>query len=642
MKNISIATVSLIALGCSTSIEPADKSTLEPSDTETSEENDSSDDGSDSNDSSSSNGSTEDPQDDDTQNNDTQNDDTQNDDTQSTDNPNSNISFSKVELFNIPGGAWLQSIDLDGDGYNEYLLNSMSAGVGDWPSFIGAGEAYILSRNGGAQSVDGTLGTWTATTQFDRTYQIDWPNDSSLFDVNNDGLEDWVVGTGFIPMPNGGIIWMEGALDSNGALTFDIPDYIETPWTDHFYHKAYPGDFDNDGDMDFVTTNYKNAQKDWLGNETEPGLAILELFENNGVVGEASFTRHQIGERGGSLLTLHDVDEDGDMDAIIPQYFNGSSLIWMENPGTVGPAWTEHTINNTTGKGFDVELADMNGDGRLDVVYGNHNHQLASDPADQTMGIYWFEIPTPDLVGSLSNWDSTMNVVFEGFYVDEMDPDMNGAPGVFHTGDINSDGLMDVSVSGDGDDGLYVFVQELDGSFTEVLIDAGTIMAGDHEMTDIDGDGDMDFIWAIYGDLDLLSGQLAPSSAVNVYLQEAPGTSPSTEGLLTGDLNFVVNTSFGADTCEGAIEMTASSTSVSGNYQCSFGILGAQNHSIVGTVDSNGNITGTIDLTVSFSGSTYSLPWTGTYDGTRVQANTADASSLDGMEIDYTLSFIVE
>ena len=538
MKNLSISYVALIALGCSTTIQPADKSVLESDDVDSAEDNTSSED--ENNDSSS---NTED-------NTDSPQDETQDDNDQDSNTPETEsdstaaISFSKVELFNIPGGAWLQSVDLDGDGYNEYLLNSMSAGVGDWPSFIGAGEAYILSRNGGMASVDGTLGTWTATTQFDRTSQIDWPNDSSLFDVNNDGINDWVVGTGFIPLPNGGIIWMEGALESDGSLTFDIPDYIETPWVDHFYHKAYPADLDNDGDIDFITTNYKNAQKDWLGNETEPGFAVLELFENNGVAGEASFTRHQIADRGGSLLTLHDVDEDGDMDAILPQYFNGSSLVWMENPGTIGTAWTEHTINNTTGKGFDVEPADMNGDGRLDVVYGNHNHQLAPIPSDQTMGIYWFEIPAPELLEGLSNWDSMMHTVFEGFYVDELNPDMNGAPGVFHTGDVNGDGLTDVSVSGDGDDGLYVFVQELNGTFSEILIDSGTVMAGDHEMTDIDGDGDMDFIWAIYGDLDLTSGQLAPTSAVNVYLQDLPGSAPSSDGMLSGNMDFVVNASF--------------------------------------------------------------------------------------------------
>ena len=120
----------------------------------------------------------------------------------------------------------------------------------------------------------------------------------------------------------------------------------------------------------------------------------------------------------------------------------------------------------------------------------------------------------------LSNWDDYQHTVVEGFYVDEWNTEQNGAPGVCHAGDVNGDGRMDVSVAGDGDDGLYVYIQLEDGSFSEVLIDSGTVMSGDHHMTDLDGDGDMDFIWAIYGAMDLLSGQLSPQSEVNIYLQD--------------------------------------------------------------------------------------------------------------------------
>ncbi|MAA79294.1 MAG: hypothetical protein CL916_08540, partial [Deltaproteobacteria bacterium] len=170
------------------------------------------------------------------------------------------------------------------------------------PSFIGAGSAYIVSRDGGAP--DGILGTWSADVVFDRTSEVDWPNDSTLFDVNNDGVLDWVIGTGFIPLPNGGITWIPGVEEANGNLSFDIPDIIHIPREDYFYHKAYPLDMDGDGDTDFVTSSYKNPDTDWFGNVTEPGVAVLEWFENDGIARQASFTHHFISENGGVMVAV--------------------------------------------------------------------------------------------------------------------------------------------------------------------------------------------------------------------------------------------------------------------------------------------------------------------------------------------------
>lgn len=139
----------------------------------------------------------------------------------------------------------------------------------------------------------------------------------------------------FFLKPNGGITWMPGVESSAGELSFEIPDIIPVPREDYFYHKAYPIDMDGDGDMDFVTSSYKNPVKDWFGNVTEPGIAVLEWFENDGIAGEASFTHHFISENGGTFVKAHDVDEDGDLDLVMPQYFGGASLVWLENPSSM-------------------------------------------------------------------------------------------------------------------------------------------------------------------------------------------------------------------------------------------------------------------------------------------------------------------
>ena len=401
------------------------------------------------------------------------------------------------------GAAFLTPVDLNGDGFEELLVTSLTEGLDFSIPPIGPGGAYVMSRDGGAPT--GTVGTWTLTQGFDYWDGIYWPNQSTLADVDADGIEDWVIGAGFLAGPYGNIVWMRGT-ETGGTLSFGEPQFLEIP-DGRWYHEALPVDIDGDGDMDLVTTSNDGDLEAW-------GTSRVEWFENQSTPGTASFVHHEIGEGGGALLALFDLDEDGDQDIILPQFFGGASLVWMENKGS--DTWTQHVINDDTGRGFGVEFADVNGDGRMDLVYGNHNHQLADTLAEQVMGVYWWEIPPADEIRGLADWGATMSVVYEGFYIDDPDVRAQGAPGMVRTGDVNADGRMDISVSGDGDSGVYVMVQEEDGTFDSVVIDAGLTMAGDHHMMDLDGDGDMDYIWAVFGE----TGLLGPESSVYGYLQD--------------------------------------------------------------------------------------------------------------------------
>jgi len=422
------------------------------------------------------------------------------------------LSFSREVIVSQPGAAWLAPIDMNNDGYDEYLLTTLSEGYSANVPPIGAGGAYVLQRDGGVAA--GNLGKWSTTEAFSYWDDIDWPNQSTIFDVDGDGVDDWVIGAGFLPTPKGRLLWMKGAL-VNGNYSFGEPqDLFMSEGENTWFHAALPIDLDNDGDLDVIST-YQD------GTVFDSGVSQLSWFENQTVNGVVAFEEHPIAARGGALIKLHDLDLDGDLDIVLPQYFDGDSLIWFEQDGS---NWNEHLINNTTGRGFDVDFADVNGDGVEDLVYGNHNHQGAENPEDTVMGMYWFEIPAPSVIHSLENWDNELNVIHEGFYVDEEDAEQNGAPGVFHTGDIDSDGDIDVTVSGDGDSGVYVFQNIGNGVFDKILIDDGLIMAGDHRITDLDRDGDMDIIWAVYGPLpgdDGYNGNwLAADSYVYAYLQD--------------------------------------------------------------------------------------------------------------------------
>jgi hypothetical protein len=191
--------------------------------------------------------------------------------------------------------------------------------------------------------------------------------------------------------------------------------------------------------------------------------------------------------------------------------------VWFEQTGEDGSTWEKHLIDDTTGRGFLVKIADMNGDGKVDMLYGNHNNELASPPND-TMGIYWFELPPASEVAGLADWGAYMHTVFEGFKVDgDNNADSGGAPGMLNVGDLDGDCDLDVTASGDGDLGLYAFIQQAGGTFEPLTLfaDPSNANSGEQHIADLDGDGDQDVIWAVYGPTGLTQ-----NSHIYAFLQD--------------------------------------------------------------------------------------------------------------------------
>ena len=112
------------------------------------------------------------------------------------------------------------------------------------------------------------------------------------------------------------------------------------------------------------------------------------------------------------------MDEDGDLDLILPQFFDGESLVWLEQPTDPTSTWTKHVINDDTGRGFKTEVRDMNSDGRPDLVYAN---PAISCPRSPTSGSW--ACTGGDSTGRGSSrprgLGHVLNVVYEGFSVVE-------------------------------------------------------------------------------------------------------------------------------------------------------------------------------------------------------------------------------
>ena len=113
-------------------------------------------------------------------------------------------------------------------------------------------------------------------------------------------------------------------------------------------------------------------------------------------------------------------------------------------------------------------------------------------------------------------------------------------------------------------------------------------------------------------------------------------------GAFQGDLEIIINTQFGEDSCNGTAEMDIDSDqNLTGDGTCNFGILGSQVPLFIGTVSDDGSVSGTVDLEAF--GSPFTLDWTGTWNETQIECDFSASAELDSIgAIDYEIRFLIE
>jgi hypothetical protein len=111
------------------------------------------------------------------------------------------------------------------------------------------------------------------------------------------------------------------------------------------------GDLNGDGRPDLIVGGHKSGGLVWYENTGDMGVWKLHR-----VSGAAEF---------GTDCEVADVDRDGDNDLVVIR----DGLFWFENTDKQGGQWIEHRIS--TEALHDIEVADLDGDGWLDVVARN-------------------------------------------------------------------------------------------------------------------------------------------------------------------------------------------------------------------------------------------------------------------------------
>ncbi len=236
--------------------------------------------------------------------------------------------------------------DLDGDGDPDVAASAWKGshffwfenrgwpGTGGWPRH--SIEDDLRARdNGPAQTL--TL----------RAADFDGDGDQDLLaTVHEADLVVWYENQG-IP-GRGTVTWKRHAVDA------------ATPYPTH----GQPVDLDGDGDLDILMA---------LGMHAEPGdtrTHQIAWYENTGAPAAGVWPKHVLahGFQDAFEVVAGDLDGDGDPDAAATSWRSPGRVAWFENPGVRGRLWRTHVLKEDWPSANQVLLADLNGDGRLDIV----------------------------------------------------------------------------------------------------------------------------------------------------------------------------------------------------------------------------------------------------------------------------------
>ncbi|MBA3269891.1 MAG: VCBS repeat-containing protein [Acidobacteria bacterium] len=156
-------------------------------------------------------------------------------------------------------------------------------------------------------------------------------------------------------------------------------------------------------------------------------------------------------------------------------------------PPAATPRWVDVTktaLGTTAGWTNKVEIADINGDGRPDLLFANGGNY--SEPG------------TPELNGAFVN-NGDMKFEDRSTDVFGSTPDLAR---VIKARDVNADGLMDILVGTTYQTQSRLYFGTGKGAFREVTatnLPVGLNSVGDLEFGDVDDDGDLDVVVADWG-----------------------------------------------------------------------------------------------------------------------------------------------
>ncbi len=279
---------------------------------------------------------------------------------------------------------------------------------------------------------------------------------------------------------------------------------------------VFVADLDGDGDLDIVTASNADDTIAW--------------YENDGAA-DPGFTKAAIttSAEGAASVFVADLDNDGDLDIVSVSDIDDTTA-WYENDGAADPGFTTHIISTDLDRVRSVFVIDLDSDGDLDILtssYGAntiawYENDGATDPSfTLTVIVDNLFLPTAVYAADLDNdgdqdiisntrfgptvWYENDGAADPSFTSTEITAtfsdgsDVSGGNGLF-TADMDNDGDMDIISLFESDDTILWYENDgaTDPTFTAIEISNSVDGPVSVYASDIDNDGDMDLISALF------------------------------------------------------------------------------------------------------------------------------------------------
>lgn len=323
----------------------------------------------------------------------------------------------------------------------------------------------------------------------------------AMHDVDGDGYKDIIAGRYFYRNPGGDMtgqwsrIMFEANVDAMLVLDVDgdkFTDLIAEALPDVIWLEAK----DLQGNSWKATiigtmpkTGHVNGQGYMLaqilpGGKPEVVLAAADgvyCFEVQKNPEKGNWPRTRIAtETMDEGIGIGDVDSDGDIDIVTGRERGDDfSVIWFANPGDGGSDWAGNLVGPSVHPPDRIVLADLNGDGKLDVAVSEERYPGKEPDAN----LYWYE--------QLAGGKFERHTLITEYSLNNLD-----------VADMDKDGDFDiVTCEHKGPMGkfkLQIFENDGKGNFTEHIADRGKESHLGALLADMDNDGDLDIVSAAW------------------------------------------------------------------------------------------------------------------------------------------------